>query len=653
MGGFRQGFFGGLEQGESVPGAIFGGLAERSARKQALTEKERQKRNTEFDTAIDDLQKKYAAALKTDAKGNTIETPASLQTKYALTQALQARDTFRTPLSKPGVGQKLEELLRIKKKPQAQAVTTQTGGVTIPAEPLKELPPEEDPRFAVPAGEPPNPVLKQRTGTAPSPEQQAGAGVAVTIPGQRTTVKGPALNAKQLREQAQRNQRVKEETELLTSAAPNAPLSPEQQAVQTAQAGMAGKMETIRGGLKAIRTFYPDASAEELERLNNVYLDTQLGTLEKKAILKPLSGSKPYKGTDGKYYQLMQDTLTGEISKQELPEGYQPPPEKPGTSKFSVNVDSYRAMHNIPPEQKLTQPELNFIEQQIALSSSAPSTTITNTLKQDADGFWRPIQEANRRIPGFGVILGDPRGRVARPNRETTAAPTATELPPATIAGAAPPTVPTSPGAAKNLAAKQFKRPAAPATASATAPRAPKAPRTVGGGGARGFGGVRVGPKLFAAPSKDYTAAKADLEGAIDRQNTMDRNLKAALTNDQQAMISLVSNHIGMTLGGQKGARINQAVWNEAVESAKLDERLLAKSFHRDPNNGDYIFDGWKTGVTLTPAQMHQMVNLAHEKVAVLQAHVARLQKQLGLTPQTTDASKALADRLDKALGGK
>ena len=133
MGGFRQGFFGGLEQGESVPGAIFGGLAERSARKQALTEEERQKRNTEFDTAIDDLQKKYAAALKTDAKGNTIETPASLQTKYALTQALQARDAFQNPLSKPGIGQKIEETLRIKKKPQAQAVTTQTGGVEAPA----------------------------------------------------------------------------------------------------------------------------------------------------------------------------------------------------------------------------------------------------------------------------------------------------------------------------------------------------------------------------------------------------------------------------------------------------------------------------------------------------------------------------------------
>jgi ribosomal protein S20 len=355
MGGFRQGFFGGLAQGESVPGAVFEGLAERGARKQALTKEQREKRNTEFDTAIGDLQKKYAAALKTDEKGNTIETPASLQAKYALTQALQARDTFRAPLSKPGIGQKIEEALRIKKKPQAQAVTTQTGGIKIPAESLKELPPEEDPRLAVPAGEPPNPVLKQRTGAAaPAAARQPQAETAVTIPGRSTTAKGPALNAKQLREQAQSNQRVQEESKLLTSAAPNAPLSPEQQAVQTAQAGAAGKMETIRGGLKAIRTFHPDASTEELERLNNLYLDTQLGTTEKKGILKPLPGSKPYKAPDGLYYQSMQNSLTGAITAEPMPEGYTPPvgrPLSPGAQAFQAMVKKTSGQTLSPEEQ--------------------------------------------------------------------------------------------------------------------------------------------------------------------------------------------------------------------------------------------------------------------------------------------------------------
>jgi hypothetical protein len=617
----------------------------------AHSEEQREKRNTEFDTAIGDLQKKYAAALKTDAKGNTIETPASLQAKYALTQALQARNAFQTPLSKPGVGQKIEEALRLKKKPQEQAVTTQTGGIKIPTESLKELPPKEDPRLAVPAGEPPNPVLKQRSeaaapAAARQPEQQPQAETAVTIPGRSTTVKGPAFNAKQLREQAQRNQQAQEETELLTSSAPNAPENQYS----------AKRKELIAGGFNADDA---DKAVRIMAGLEAKPVATKPGSEDWLQVPGKING-KPttilYDKKEGKYKAQNGDDLSDEDLAAFVPD---PKQAKPSTAWKNEYAAAYARGHGITPEQ-LTPADMNFIDQQIALSSSAPSTTITNTLKQDANGFWVPIQESNRRIPGFGVILSDPRGRASGKSKvptkdpEAAAAPTEAELPPATVGGAAPAaplTVPTTPGAAKKLAAKRFKRPAAPATATATAPRAPKAPRTVGGGG-RGFGGVRVGPELFAAPNKDYTAAKADLEGAIDRSNTMDRNLRAAMKGDQQAMISLVSNHIGMTLGGQKGARINQAVWNEAVESAHLDERMIAKSFHRD-TNGDYIFDGWKTGVTLTPDQMHQMVGLAHEKVAVLQAHVGRLQRQLRLAPQATGGDKSLADRLDKALGGK
>ena len=69
--------------------------------------------------------------------------------------------------------------------------------------------------------------------------------------------------------------------------------------------------------------------------------------------------------------------------------------------------------------------------------------------------------------------------------------------------------------------------------------------------------------------------------------NTMDKNLKDALAGDQQAMLSLVANHIGMTLGAQKGARINQAVWNEAVESAPwLARRRRAIQPEHRPTGG-------------------------------------------------------------------
>ena len=795
MGGFRQGFFGGLAQGESVPGAVFEGLAERGARKQALTDEQREKRNTEFDTAIGDLQKKYAAALKTDEKGNTIETPASLQAKYALTQALQARDAFKNPLKKPGIGQKIEEALRIKKKPQAPSVTTQTGGITIPAATAAPTPLPAEPasqqlnlqpatgaagQGAPAQNEPATPGAKpmhtpaekaeidqlikggfnldpskqpglltpgninldnrpihknadgsistlhstsvgidgkevliplvsddgrmmtlkeaidtyKRTGKhlgifdspahatayaknlwarqelkygrggtpqtgAPAPRLSKGpvepSRPATTLPGLETpavpvfpgkplTVTGQAQTPKQLREQAQRNQQAQQEMELLTAGA-EAPVN------QYA----ARRKELIEAGF----------SKEDADKAVRILAGLEAKPVAaKEAPEKYFSQLTTTKDAQGKEHYWRVPMSPGDNPEEVDFNGQTiaPKPAKPSTAWKNEYAAAYARGHGITPEQ-LTPADMNFIDQQIALSSSAPSTTVTNTLKQDANGFWVPIQESNRRIPGFGVILGDPRGRASGkvkvptkdPEPAAETAPTAAELPPATVGGAvpaAPPTVPTTPGAAKNLAAKRFKRPAAPATATATAPGAPKAPRTVGGGATRGFGGVRVGPELFAAPNKDYTAAKADLEGAIDRSNTMDRNLRAAMKGDQQAMISLVSNHIGMTLGGQKGARINQAVWNEAVESAHLDERMIAKSFHRD-TNGDYIFDGWKTGVTLTPDQMHQMVGLAHEKVAVLQAHVGRLQRQLRLTPQTTGGDKSLANRLDQALGGK
>src|SRR6202012_695709 len=93
--------------------------------------------------------------------------------------------------------------------------------------------------------------------------------------------------------------------------------------------------------------------------------------------------------------------------------------------------------------------------------------------------------------------------------------------------------------------------------------------------------------------------------------------------------LSLVANHIGMTLGAQKGARINQAVWNEAVASAPWAQTTYAKAFHNDPDTGDMVFDGWKGGVNLTPEQMKQMVNLAHERYGTLQDSLKRIEERL------------------------
>jgi len=120
----------------------------------------------------------------------------------------------------------------------------------------------------------------------------------------------------------------------------------------------------------------------------------------------------------------------------------------------------------------------------------------------------------------------------------------------------------------------------------------------------------------YVAAQREITKADENYRSAIDLSRTMDQNLKNALNGDQQAMLSLVANHIGMTLGAQKGARINRAVWEEAVSSTPWFDKIAAKFDER----------GYLAGVTLAPEQMRQMVSLAHEKVEILKQHKEELE---------------------------
>lgn len=128
--------------------------------------------------------------------------------------------------------------------------------------------------------------------------------------------------------------------------------------------------------------------------------------------------------------------------------------------------------------------------------------------------------------------------------------------------------------------------------------------------------------------SKDYNDTKTAYEAAVDRTDTMDKNLQNGLQGDQQAMLSLVANHIGMTLGAQRGARITRAVWDEAISSTPWLAKVSAK----------FSDDGYLSGVTLAPEQMRQMVRLAHEKTQTLKDHLSRLDKERGATPSGTGA---------------
>jgi hypothetical protein len=94
----------------------------------------------------------------------------------------------------------------------------------------------------------------------------------------------------------------------------------------------------------------------------------------------------------------------------------------------------------------------------------------------------------------------------------------------------------------------------------------------------------------------------ADPMASAERYNVMTDSLDAALKNhDQQAMLNLLTNHIGMTMGLQKGARITQAILQEAQQSQPWLANVKAK----------FDKDGYLSGVTLGPEQMKSMVNLA------------------------------------------
>jgi len=444
------------------------------------------------------------------------------------------------------------------------------------------------------------PVTEQGVSGATLPSLEAR--VPALPAGRPTTVKGPALRPAQLREQAQRNQRVQQETGQLAAAAP---LSPEQQAMLQVQIGNMNKDAALDWARKS------GVSGEALQELAQHLSGLPIAA----GNWTPITG----RFANGQQVTLLRNSKDGSITymdhqpvDEQLLAGFViAPTAKPATSKFGMNVESYKQMHGIPANQPLTPEQMNFVEQQIALSSSAPSTNITNTLKQDYRGFLVPIQESNRRIPGFGVILKDPLGPVLETSGETPAAPVAafgtpSAAGPNTAGLAATPSaafVPKTPAEAKKLA--QTRR----AGAATSRPA--------------GAGGVRVGQELFAGPNKEYQDTKKDYEASIDRMKTMDMNLANALKGDQQAMLSLVANHIGMTLGGQKGARINQAVWNEAVESSPWLARTAARFDGR----------GWLSGVTLAPEQMRQMVSLAHEKVDVLKQDLDRITQELS-TPQ-------------------
>jgi len=125
-----------------------------------------------------------------------------------------------------------------------------------------------------------------------------------------------------------------------------------------------------------------------------------------------------------------------------------------------------------------------------------------------------------------------------------------------------------------------------------------------------------------------------------------------AKQGDQQAALSVVANHIGMTLGAQKGARINQAVWNEATESAPWLQNIQKR----------FGPDGYLQGVTLSPQQVDQMVELGKLRRDVMWEQASQTAQAAGvplqvpkfeLHPTTTGASPVKPGNVLPKTGAK
>jgi hypothetical protein len=270
----------------------------------------------------------------------------------------------------------------------------------------------------------------------------------------------------------------------------------------------------------------------------------------------------------------------------------------PSTSLGNEALDAYAKSHgfksvnDIPPEYQEKVHE--YEENRRKYITQFGAATEHTSLQTNADGQRVAVTVQDFKTPTGMVRLVDPMPFAKLPTKGSEGASGSTDRDGA----------PTPSGTKKG--------------ALSTAPNKPSSLPSGSSSNDSGLSRVKISEPLMVAPNKEFNDAKTAYHGAVSRMHTMDKSAIEAAHGDQQAMLSLVANHIGMTLGAQKGARINQAVWNEAVESAPGIDKLLAHFGHFD-TNGDWVLDtpfkGYKGGVTLTGDQIKSMVKLAHEQV--------------------------------------
>lgn len=310
----------------------------------------------------------------------------------------------------------------------------------------------------------------------------------------------------------------------------------------------------------------------------------------------------------------------------------------PSTSALNEYAASYQKAYGITAAD-MTPADWDFIQRKQAFDKAIPQTTTANTVKQNFQEQWVPIQETNTKTPG-GAPPMPPRGK---PVNNTPPPSLSVPTPPA--AAATPPTTTTAtPANPKDLKKEAEAR--KPKTSETTSSDS-STPRATGANAS-----IKVGDPIMAAPSKEFRDARATYHGAILRQQQMHNYLRDAEKPgppNQQAMLGLLFNHIGMTQGAQKGARINQKSVDEAKASTPWLDAKIAEWFHQD-QNGDYIFDGLKGGINLTKPQMEQMVELADEGVKTFKDNLDTIESTLN--DGVTHPSKTKSTTVGKQNSG-
>lgn len=140
--------------------------------------------------------------------------------------------------------------------------------------------------------------------------------------------------------------------------------------------------------------------------------------------------------------------------------------------------------------------------------------------------------------------------------------------------------------------------------------------------------GLAVQRGTLSDANQIFFKAQDDYGKRISALNLMQQNYAEALKGNQQAQVSMLMQHIGMTAGTVPGARQSRANIEEAEESTPWIAHYINKWFHQDAN-GDYVFDGPKGGINLTKPQMEQMLSLGKERVQVQHEQLQYWQREL------------------------